>query len=59
VDDTNMGFGAYDEDEHENREEKKEIDTTDQKKDEGHGGEITVEGGENTDELIDKLEETK
>lgn len=54
-----MGFGAYDEDEHENREGKKEINTTDQKKDEGHNGEVTVEGGENTDELIDQLEKTK
>lgn len=54
-----MGFGAYDESEHENREDKKEIDTTDQKKDDGHNGEVTVEGGEDTGKLIDQLEETK
>ena len=54
-----MGFGAFDEDEQERREEKKEIETTDQIKDSGHNGDVSVEGSEDTDELLDQLQKTK
>lgn len=54
-----MGFGAFDEDEQERREEKKEIETTDQIKDSGHNGDVSVEGSEDTDELLDQLQQTK
>ena len=54
-----MGFGAYDETEHENRENKKSIETTGETKDEGHNGKVTTEGGENTAELLSQLQETK
>lgn len=54
-----MGFGSYDESEHENRENKKSIETTEETKDDGHNGEVTTEGAENTDELLSQLQETK
>lgn len=54
-----MGFGAYDEDEQERREEKKEIETSEQTKDSGHNGNVSVEGGEDTDALLDQLQQTK
>jgi len=54
-----MGFGAYDEDEHESREEKKDFEMTDEKKSDGHNGDVTVENGEDTDKLLNQLEKVK
>lgn len=54
-----MGFGAYDEEEHENREGKKNIETTDETKSDGHNGDVTVENGDDTDELLEQLQEVK
>lgn len=54
-----MGFGNYDEDEHEKREEKMNIDTTDESLAESHNGEVTTEGGDDTGELLDRLADMK
>lgn len=54
-----MGFGAYDEDEHENREDKKNIETSDEHKEDGYNGDITVEKGDNTTELLKNLQQLK
>lgn len=54
-----MGFGAYDEDEHENREDKKNIETSDEHKKDGYNGDITVEKADNTTELLKNLQQLK
>lgn len=54
-----MGFGAYDEEEHERREGRSEIDINSEPIDGVHDGEMTTEGGEDTTALLDQLDEIK
>jgi len=54
-----MGFGSYDESEQQNR----EVDADDgggvSVRSEGHGGEVTFESEESTDDLVDRLKDIK
>lgn len=54
-----MGFGSYDENEHENRERQLQIETSDETLGESHEGEVTLEGSDDTDALIERLQDFK
>lgn len=52
-----MGFGNYDEQEHERREEKMDIDTAEPTSTADHEGTVTTEGSDDTDALLDQLDD--
>lgn len=54
-----MGFGSYDESEHEHREEKKDVDTETEHTRATHNGEVTHTEDTDVDEMLDKLDEIK
>lgn len=54
-----MGFGSYDESEHETRENKKDIETTDVKTGSSHDGKVSTENADDTDELLSQLQDIK
>lgn len=54
-----MGFGNYDEEEHEKREERLVIETTEETLAGQHEGEVTTEGGDDTNALLDQLKTIK
>ena len=54
-----MGFGAYDESEHEQREDNKEIDTDQNSTRTTHNGTVSHGEESDVDEMLDKFEEIK
>jgi hypothetical protein len=56
-----MGFGSYDESEQENQSDDAGIDEDDAVNvhENDHDGEVTVEGADSTDELVDRLQDLK
>lgn len=54
-----MGFGNYDNDEHQRREENMSIELSDEHTGGDHEGEVTTEGGDDTDELLTQLDEIR
>lgn len=54
-----MGFGSYDESEHETRESKKDIETNSVKSGSTHDGEVSTENADDTDELLNQLQDIK
>jgi hypothetical protein len=58
---TGMGFGSYDESEQENQTDDADIDENDALTvhENDHDGEVTVEGADSPDELVDRLQDLK
>lgn len=55
-----MGFGSYDESEHEKRQGTTEMDDREvDPHDEGHGGEFSYEMDGSTDDMLDQLKDIK
>jgi len=56
-----MGFGSYDESEQETGDDGTDIDEDDAVNvhENDHDGEVTVEGADSTDELVDRLQDLK
>lgn len=56
-----MGFGSYDESEQENQTDDADIDENDALTvhENDHDGEVTVEGADSPDELVDRLQDLK
>ncbi|PSP31269.1 death domain-associated protein [Halobacteriales archaeon QH_10_67_22] len=56
-----MGFGSYDETEQENQEDDADFDEDDAVNvhQNDHDGEVTVEGADDADALVDRLQEIK
>lgn len=54
-----MGFGAYSEDEHERREQKKEVKPSAEPLENQHDGKVTTEGADDTEALLDGLADMK
>ncbi len=50
-----MGFGNYDDEEHEKRENRLHIETSEETLNNQHEGEVTTEGGDDTNALLDQL----
>ncbi|MFB6087263.1 MAG: DUF5786 family protein [Haloarculaceae archaeon] len=56
-----MGFGSYDESEQENQSDDADFDEDDAVNvhENDHEGEVTIEGAESTDDLVDRLQDIK
>lgn len=54
-----MGFGNYDDDEHEKREERLSIETSEETFENQHKGTVTTEGSTDTDALLDQLNDIR
>ena len=56
-----MGFGSYDESEQENQSDDADYDDEDAVNvhEHDHEGEVTVEGADSADELVDRLQDMK
>jgi hypothetical protein len=56
-----MGFGSYDESEQENQSDDADLDEDDAVNvhQNDHDGEVTVEGADSADELVDRLQDMK
>jgi len=54
-----MSMGAYDEDEHERREEKHSVEVSDDDTRSTYEGSVEFDSGDSTEELLDKFEQMK
>lgn len=52
-----MGFGNYDESEQKNRPDGSDIETGETRGDAEHDGEVSVEGADDTEKLLSKLDD--
>jgi len=52
-----MGFGSYDESEHEHREEKKDVNAETEHTRKEHNGDVSLDGDNDVDDLLDTFED--